>query len=202
MSALKGSQEPLDDLDLANLTHKQALFVQEYLIDLNATQAAIRAGYSESTAYSIGNENLKKPEIREAIQKAMDLRAKRTEITADRVLVELAKLGFSDIRQILTKEGGLRDLSCLNDDIAAAVQSVEVITKQTGKDDSEIEYVHKIKLADKKAALELLGKNLKLFADRVEHTGKDGGPIETKELSKLELARLIAHTLKEAENER
>jgi len=71
---------------MADLTPKQALFVQEYLVDLNATQAAIRAGYSETTAHSIGHENLSKPEIVAAIAAAQEERSKRTEITQDMVL--------------------------------------------------------------------------------------------------------------------
>lgn len=77
------------------LTEKQKRFVAEYLVDLNATQAAIRAGYSEKTAGSVGNENLKKPEIQNAIQKAVADRQQRTEITQDKVLDELGKVAFS-----------------------------------------------------------------------------------------------------------
>lgn len=76
------------------LTSKQKLFVDEYLVDLNATQAAIRAGYSEKTAYSIGNENLMKPEIAKAIQNAQQKRQERTEITQDRVVQEIADNAF------------------------------------------------------------------------------------------------------------
>lgn len=76
------------------LTPKQKLFVDEYLVDLNATQAAIRAGYSEKTAYSIGNENLMKPEIAKAIQNAQQKRQERTEITQDRVVQEIADNAF------------------------------------------------------------------------------------------------------------
>ena len=72
------------------LKERQKRFVDEYLIDLNATQAAIRAGYSPKTAYSIGDENLKKPEIQEYISERMKDREKRTEITQDKVLKELA----------------------------------------------------------------------------------------------------------------
>ena len=68
------------------LTAKQAQFVQEYLIDLNATQAAIRSGYSEKTAHVIGQENLKKPAIASALADAQNDRAERTEITQDYVL--------------------------------------------------------------------------------------------------------------------
>ena len=74
------------------LTQKQAMFVQEYLVDLNATQAAIRAGYSEKTAYCIGDENLRKPNIAKAIQEAMDERGKRLEITQDTVMRNIEEL--------------------------------------------------------------------------------------------------------------
>ena len=75
--------------DLKKLTGKQTMFVKEYLVDLNATQAAIRAGYNPKRAYSMGWENLKKPEIDVAIQKAMIDRGNRTEITADKVLTDI-----------------------------------------------------------------------------------------------------------------
>lgn len=76
---------------MANLTPKQQRFVEEYLIDLNATQAAIRAGYSEKTAYSVGHENLKKPEIQKAIEEAKSQVSKRTELTVDMVVQGLLK---------------------------------------------------------------------------------------------------------------
>lgn len=181
------------------LTPKQAAFVQEYLVDLNATQAAIRAGYSEDTAKAIGHENLTKPDIAQAIQAAMDLRAERTGITADRVLVELARMGFADIRQIFTEGGQLKDVASLPPEVAASVQSVEVVTRPSAEVDEHgnrtIEYVHKIKLADKKGPLELLAKHLAILVDRVEHTGKDGGPIETADVTESEIARRVAFTL-------
>ena len=79
------------------MTTKQQLFVDEYLVDLNATQAAIRAGYSEKTARSVGGENLTKPDIAAAIAKAIEARSERTEVTQDRVLEELAVLAFAPI---------------------------------------------------------------------------------------------------------
>jgi phage terminase small subunit len=81
------------------LTSKQAKFVQEYLIDLNATQAAKRAGYSEKTAEQQGYQLLQNPSVAASLEKAMERRAIRTEISADRVLNELAKIGFVDIRK-------------------------------------------------------------------------------------------------------
>lgn len=92
---------------MEKLTAKQARFVEEYLVDLNATQAAIRAGYSESTARAIGYENLTKPDIQKAITAAREKQQQRTEITADRVLAEYAKIAFFDPRKLFTADGGL-----------------------------------------------------------------------------------------------
>lgn len=156
------------------LTAKQQAFVNEYIVDLNATQAAIRAGYSEDAAGAIGAENLTKPEIAGAIQESLDLRSERTRITADRVLTEVAKLGFSNIRDIFTESGSLKNLASLPVEITAAIASVKVVTRKTGDEESPVEYVHEIKMADKRASLELLGKHLKLFADRTEVTGPGG----------------------------
>lgn len=80
---------------MARLTEKQKRFIAEYLVDLNATQAAIRAGYSEKTAYSAGQRMLKKVEIHAAIQEAMQERQERTEITQDKVLTEIGKVAFA-----------------------------------------------------------------------------------------------------------
>lgn len=88
------------------LTAKQQRFVDEYLIDLNATQAAIRASYSKKTARQIADQNLSKLDIKAAIEKRMQSRSDRTGITQDKVLRKLAKIGFSDIRKVV--HGGRR----------------------------------------------------------------------------------------------
>ena len=147
------------------MTKKQKLFVQEYLIDLNATQAAIRAGYSPDTAGSIGSENLKKPEIKAAIEKAMAERSKRCGINADRVLTELAKIGFANIKDIANLETGevlpdakIEDLAC--------IQSIKVKPSEWGTE-------HEVKMYDKKAALVDLGRHLGLFKDNLAISGLD-----------------------------
>ena len=86
---------------MAKLTAKQQLFVEEYLVDLNATQAAIRAGYSADTAGAIGAENLKKPHIRARIDKAMAERSKRTGVNADRIVCELARVAFLNATNVV-----------------------------------------------------------------------------------------------------
>jgi phage terminase small subunit len=156
------------------LTDKQQQFVEEYLVDLNVTQAALRAGYSEKTAYSIGHENLKKPEVQEAIQRAVQERQERTRVTADRVIQELARIGFADFRNVFDESGNLKDPTMLDEETAAAISSIEVVTKNLGE--GEVEYINKIKFWDKNSSLEKLGRHLKLFTDKVDATIK-GEPL-------------------------
>ena len=146
------------------MTKKQKRFIEEYLIDLNATQAAIRAGYSPDTAYSIGNENMKKPEIKAKIDKAMAERSKRTGVNADRVVMELAKIAFVNAGDVIDAETATLKSDAARED-TAAIQSVKV--KTFGEDGLERE----IKMADKLKALELLGKHLGMFKDKVELSG-------------------------------
>lgn len=161
------------------LNAKQRRFVEEYLSDLNATQAAIRAGYSAKTAGAMGFALLKKLEIANAIQEAMQKRSEKTGITAERVLAELARLSFADIRKIFTEDGQLRPVHELPEEVAASISSVEVVTSRVpGGEPTEVEYTSKIKFWDKRGSLELLGKHLKLFTDKTEVTGPGGGPIE------------------------
>lgn len=158
------------------LTPKQARFVEEYLIDLNATRAAIRSGYSEKTARQTGAENLSKPDIFTAISDAQAKRSARTHITQDRVLAELAKIGFSDLRKVLTTGGGLRSPEDWDDETAGAISSLEVVVRSDGSQDEDgnriLEHVHKIKAWDKLSALEKLGKHLGMFS------GADSGDDE------------------------
>lgn len=164
---------------MAGLNAKQSRFVAEYLIDLNATQAAIRAGYSEKTAEQQGSRLLSNAKVAAAVAEAQAKRAERTNITQDRVLVELARLGFSDIRRVLTSEGGLIEPQEWDDETAASIASLEVVTVHNGetdKDGNKIpERIHKIKTWDKNSALEKLAKHLGMYApEKREHTSPDG----------------------------
>lgn len=146
------------------MTKKQKRFVEEYLIDLNATQAAIRAGYSPDSAKEIGSENLTKPDISKAVDQAIAERSRRTGVNADRVVRELAKIAFVNAGEVIDFDTAiLRDK--ISEDDMAAIQSVKV--KTFGEDGIERE----VKLADKLKALELLGKHLGLFKDKVEING-------------------------------
>ncbi len=163
------------------LTAKQLRFVEEYIIDLNATQAAIRAGYSKKTAYSIGQNLLKKVEIQKLLVSAKLKRSERTEVTAGRVIAELAKIGFSDIRKTLSKNGNLISPAAWDDQTAGAISSIEVVTRPTAAKDEDgntiVEHLHKINTISKTPALIQLGKHVGLFVDKHEITGKDGGAI-------------------------
>jgi len=143
------------------LRPKQQRFVQEYLIDLNGTRAAIRAGYSTRTAASIANENLRKPEIAAAIDSARAEMQLRTEVTADRVIQELAKIAFLDVRKLFSPDGSLKAVHELDDDTAAALVSLDV--RLTESESGEITKTARIKLADKRAALVDLGRHLGIF---------------------------------------
>lgn len=145
------------------MTKKQKRFVEEYLIDLNATQAAIRAGYSPETAGSIGAENLKKPEIKNRIDKAMAERSRRIGINQDRVLQELARIGFAKITDVVDPETAEIRTDASDDDLAC-IQSIKIKPNEFGTE-------REVKLYDKKSALVDLGKHLGLFKDKVELTG-------------------------------
>jgi phage terminase small subunit len=171
----------------AKLTPKQRLFVKEYLVDLNATQAAIRAGYSAKNAGKIGPELIGKTRIKEAIQVEMDARAKRTEITADRVLKELAKIGFADIKDFLAYRTEKTVIGY--DDNGQPIVDYANIVELKNSDDvdgalvSEVQVKDgqlKFKMHDKEKALELIGKHLAMFTDKQEISGKDGGAIVVK----------------------
>lgn len=171
---------------MQELTGQQKLFVHEYMTDLNATQAAIRAGYAESVASTTAAKLMHKPHIRAAIQKRMDKRSLKTDITAERVLQELAKIGFADIKDFLRygTEKTVIDHSDDGQPIFGYKQIVE--TKPSDEIDGTLvnevsvgkDGTFKFKMHDKKTALELLGKHLKLFTDRQEITGADGGPLQ------------------------
>ena len=155
---------------MPKLTAKQERFVAEYLVDLNATQAAIRAGYSPRTAKQMGTENLAKPVLAAAIQKAMAERGKRTEIEADDVIRELAKIGFANMLDYITigKDGDpYVDLSKLTREQAAAIGEVTVedFTDGRGEGARDVRRV-KFKLADKRGALVDLGRHFGLFTDK------------------------------------
>jgi phage terminase small subunit len=149
------------------MNDKQTRFVEEYMIDLNATQAAIRAGYSPRSASAQGAENLTKPYIAAEIARRQAEQSKRTGINTDRVLLELAKIGFANIADVVNlDEGTVREGSSRDD--TAAVQSVKV--KRIPTDSGDI-VEREIKMYDKTKALVELGKHVGLFDSKIKLNG-------------------------------
>lgn len=151
-----------------HLNAREARFCREYLIDLNATAAAQRAGYSQKTAGATGARLLKRVHVQARIQKLKADRAERVDIKADRVVQELARLGFSDIRQCFEWDekgrGRFIPSADLDDDVAAAIAAVEC-DPGTGK--------LKLKMWDKNAALLQLGRHLAMFTDNTNATTRN-----------------------------
>lgn len=237
------------------LTDKQNMFCKEYLVDLNATQAAIRAGYSAKTANRMGAENLSKPVIQSRIQELIKEREQRTEITADMVLQRWWDIATADPNEIIH----LRRVCCRNcygidhqyqwrdkeeysRAVQTAIRAAEAEDKEPvipsdaggygfdrllrphphcpycrGEGISELHVEDtrdlgpkakllyagikqtqagiEIKFQDQGKALENVARHLGMFTDRVEHTGKDGGPIQTE--TKPDLSKLSVEELKQ-----
>lgn len=149
------------------MTKKQKRFVEEYLIDLNATQAAIRAGYSPDTAQQMGSENLSKLVIKNAIDKAIAERSRRTGINQDRVIQEIAKLAFlNPIDVIDMDEATIKGEANRDDTACIASVKVKVIPSEDGNITER-----EVKTYDKLKALELLGKHLGMFTDKLKMEG-------------------------------
>lgn len=170
---------------MANLTPKQQRFVEEYLIDLNATQAAIRAGYSEKTAKSIGQENLTKPDIQKAIEEAQSKRAEQTQIDAAYVLKRLVEIDQMDVLDIMDDKYCLKPIGEWPKIWRQYISNIENLEEFEGfgEDRTQIGWLKKIKWPDKTKNLELLGRHVSVgaFKDKVEHSGK----LEIQSLSDL-----------------
>lgn len=166
---------------MAALSPKQERFCQEYPKDLNATQAAIRAGYSARTARSVGSENLAKPDIGARISALLSARAERTETTVDQVLSEVDALALSDIGDIVEFNGdqGIRFRSTdqIPERARRAIASVKVRRYPHRDNPSETYELVEFKLWDKNAALRLALQHRGLLTERHELTGKNGTPL-------------------------
>lgn len=168
------------------MTPKQQRFVEEYLIDLNATQAAIRAGYSRETAYAIGHENLSKPEIVEAIAAAQKARSERTAVDAAWVLQRLDEEARADIADLYDEHGRIKPVHewplIWRQGLVAGVEVEEIVEKGTGQWQGDAQdapppvpvgRVTKVKLSDRIKRLELIGKHVgvQAFREQIAQTG-------------------------------
>lgn len=145
------------------LTDKQKKFVEEYLIDLNATQSAIRAGYSPKTANEQGARLLANVSIQEAISKAMAERSRRTGINQDRIVQELARIAFVKITDVVDHDGEINTNA--SDDDLACIESYKVEDSDSVNGSSS---KREVKLASKIKALELLGKHVGMWNDKIQ----------------------------------
>lgn len=144
------------------MTKRQKCFVEEYLIDLNATQAAIRAGYSPKTAKDIGCQNLAKLNIQSAIAEQMAERSKRTGVSQDRVVRELARIAFVKLTDIVDEDGRIRS-TATEDDLAC----LESLKCSRSEFDNGISESREVRTPSKLKALELLGKHLGMWNDKL-----------------------------------
>lgn len=180
---------------MSNLRQRQQRFVDEYMVDLNATRAAIAAGYSKNTASQAGWEVLRNPKVAAEISRRQQALAERNEITAGRVIEELAKLAFSNLGDFykVNEEGSLElDLEALADPKrAAAVAQIDITEKANGS------RVTKIRLADKRAALVDLGRHLGLFESEAPQAVPVDAPSDN-EVDTRHLALAVIALLREA----
>ena len=145
------------------LSDRHERFCQEYVIDYNITQAALRAGYALGSAHVTGSRLMDKFEIILRIEELkLEINTKLA-VTRERVIEEFARIGLSDIRKVFAQGRRLKDIQDLDDDTAAAVESIELI--ESSKGDGDIEFTHKIKLASKVQALKELGKHFNIYED-------------------------------------
>ena len=149
-----------------SLNDKQTRFALEYMVDLNATQAAIRAGYSPRTAVKQGHRLLTNADIGTFIAQARKDSGEKLGISREKVIKEIARIAFFDIRKLLREDGEPLPLQDLDDDTAAAIAGVETATERergAKGDEGGVTYIRKYKLADKLGGLEKLAKHLGLY---------------------------------------
>ena len=153
---------------------RQIKFVEEYIKSLNATDAAIKAGYSEKTARSQGSRLLTNVDIQKAIQQAKAEREERTKIDADYVLKRLVEIDQMDVLDIMDDDGNVKPLRDWPKIWRQYISNIETISMDDGEG-----WLKKIKWPDKVKNLELLGKHVSVgaFKDKIEHSGPNGGDI-------------------------
>lgn len=158
---------------------RRTRFIKEYLLDRNATRAAIAAGYSEKGASVAGYTLLRNPKIREEINKKDEELNKKYDLSAERIKEEIARLCYYDPAAFFNPDGTPKAINDLDEDSRRAISGFDVaeLFSGSGEDRSAVGYIKKVKLIDKAKALELAAKIQRLLVDRQEVTGPDGGPV-------------------------
>jgi phage terminase small subunit len=175
------------------MTNKENSFCQEYIIDFNGTQAAIRAGYSKNSARQIAAQLLSKLNIQARINELLEERKERVEVKQDRVIYEMSKMAFSNIKDYLNEDGSI-DLSKIDDYNSSQIQEVTEDITTGGTDDAPWERIkRKIRLHDKVKNLELLGKHLNMYRENINLSGE----VLNVKMSKAEYKKLRKEMLEE-----
>lgn len=171
------SIEPI--IGYAGLIPEHQRFVDEYLIDFNATAAYLRVpGFGKATKGSaavLASRLLKKVQIQQAIKERSAATVNRLEMTKDRIILEASRIALFDIRKLYRPDGSLKLPHELDDDTAAAISSIEIVEEFSGKggDRELIGYTKKVKVVDKKGSVELAMKHLGLLKEKVEVDASD-----------------------------
>lgn len=168
------------------LTEKQKVFCQEYLVDLNATRAAARAGYR--TPRRQGSNLIGLPNVQIEVRRLMDERARRTGITADQVLQELVMIARVNPADAFSEDGRILPPREMPEEIQRAIATLEVreIYDRRGPNRVATGQAKRLRFWDKIRALELLGKHLGLFSEKLEVTGRDQGPVVVQQMMSAE----------------
>lgn len=180
------------------LDARRRLFVSEYLVLLSASKAAVRAGYQPK----MGSLLLKEPEVHALVERGLERRQRMLEISAEKVIGELGALAFSDPRKLFRDDGSMLPPSDWPDEVASAVSSIEVNElfdwqdNGAGREKVQVGFTKKLKLWDKPAALQMLGKHFQLWQDqaerRVDEMSEDERVLRAATLIAAGLARLKA----------
>lgn len=151
----------------------RARFVDEFMLDRNATEAAIRAGYSAKSARTIGPRLLRDVAILAEVNKRGAERSQRLGITADRIMQEYERLALLDVADLFNPNGTMKRLDEMPEDARRAISGIEIMEEFQGRGEDRVflGYVKKLKLADKKGALDSLAKIMGLMKEKVEHSG-------------------------------
>lgn len=165
----------------AKLTPKQAIFIAEYLVDGNATRAAIAAGFAEASAGVTGAKLLKNSKVSRALALRHARLMGKLEITAERTLAGVAKIAYGDVGELLGDDGQMLPLQRMSEAARALVAGLEVLTSETPGGTRNV--THKVKIADRLRALEMLMKHQKLLGDTsfgaMVETGAGGLPADS-----------------------
>jgi phage terminase small subunit len=184
------------------LNGKQLRFVQEYVKDFNGTAAYKRAGYtaSQKSAETNAARLLGNARVAEAVAKAAQKVQAQVEFTAEVAIKQLERMVTFDARKLFHHNGQPKEISELDDDTAAVIGGLDVHEEYrgTGAERQFVGYVKKYKLTDKLGAVNTALKMFGKLNDRVEHTGKDGGPIQTQDLSENDAARRFLFAMSQA----